>query len=362
MMMDFMKKGRNLKTVLALMMITWTILPVSGEALAAGRVELDRKGEMNLTYTYDGQALSGADVRIYRTADITETGRYVLSGDFRDYPVNLENLAPEGWRDAANTLDTYVTAYQLEPLLKGTVDALGNLNLGLLDTGLYLTVIEDVELNGKTYHTEPFLTSMPSLDEEDRWNYDVTIRPKSTECTPVPQLVDLTVIKVWNDGRQSGYRPQEIKVSLFKDNEMAGQVTLSASNYWRHTWSGLDGSHSWKVVEADIPSPYTVTYTSDGTVYTITNSIHSHTPGGNTGTHDGGGNPPSTTKITEGDIPLANMEVPVDEIPEDPVPLARLPKTGLLWWPVPFLVLGGMMLLGLGYKDYYNGKRKKDEK
>ena len=36
------------------------------------------------------------------------------------------------------------------------------------------------------------------------------------------------------------------------------------------------------------------------------------------------------------------------EIEDEEVPLADLPQTGQLWWPVPFLALGGMFFLLIG--------------
>ena len=63
----------------------------------------------------------------------------------------------------------------------------------------------------------------------------------------------------------------------------------------------------------------------------------------------GGGEPGGETSITEEGIPLGPGEaVDTENIPEEEIPLAKLPQTGQLWWPVPFLLAGGCLLLIAG--------------
>ena len=47
---------------------------------------------------------------------------------------------------------------------------------------------------------------------------------------------------------------------------------LSSANGWKHTWTDLDGSGNWQVLETNIPKGYTPTYVVNGDVVTITNS------------------------------------------------------------------------------------------
>ena len=52
----------------------------------------------------------------YRVADVTETGGYRLTGDFKEYPVALEGLTSSEWRALAQTLDSYAARDGLTPL------------------------------------------------------------------------------------------------------------------------------------------------------------------------------------------------------------------------------------------------------
>lgn len=51
--------------------------------------------------------------------------------------------------------------------------------------------------------------------------------------------------------------------------------------------------------------------------------------------------------ILPDDVPLAGMEPELD-IPDVDVPLATLPQTGQLWWPVPVMVVAGAALVIFG--------------
>lgn len=345
------RKKFSLRRYIALLLLSAMVLAGTMEAQAAGRVEVEREGQLSLEYSYDGKALSGAVFSLYRVADITESGEYVLSGSFSEYHVNLKELDSTGWKTAANTLSVYVSSDKIEPFKTGRADSEGRVDFGTLATGLYLLQAEDLKIGSATYRSDPFFVSLPALEENDEWNYTVEVRPKTTADTPSSpdggnpsggnpsgEKQKLTVIKVWNDDGYREMRPRNIEVALLKDGEVDRKATLSSSNYWRHTWSGLSDEYTWEVVERNVPDGYDVSYTEEETVYTITNSV--------------------LEEILDGDVPEGSM---LTNIEEEPVPLGKLPQTGLLWWPVPFLAIAGMLLFGFGYRDYFSRKRNENE-
>lgn len=89
---------------------------------------------------------------------------------------------------------------------------------------------------------------------------------------PAPPQDDsrLTVRKVWvDDGRG---RPEQVTVQLLRDGEVYDEVQLSRSNHWVYTWDQLDEEYRWRVVEVDVPDGYEVSYTTQGSLTTITNT------------------------------------------------------------------------------------------
>ena len=91
-------------------------------------------------------------------------------------------------------------------------------------------------------------------------------------------------------------------------------------------------------------------------------------PGGSGGGSDRDPGRNDLTSIIEQIVPLGpgdgGEETEIVEIPSEEVPLVSLPQTGQLWWPVPLLLAGGVMmiLIGIIYQKKGNtghGKRTK---
>ncbi len=82
----------------------------------------------------------------------------------------------------------------------------------------------------------------------------------------------LTVRKVWSDGN-SNHEAESVKVNLLKDGEAAETIELNAENNWAYTFDKLVEGYEWTAEEAkeSIPEGYTVKYSTEGNVTTITN-------------------------------------------------------------------------------------------
>ena len=101
-------------------------------------------------------------------------------------------------------------------------------------------------------------------------------------------------------------------------------MTLSAGNGWSHTWSGLDDSCTWTVVEKECEG-YTVRVEREGITFVMTNTYAAEIP----------------------DDPTPEAPLPPD--PAKPTPGGpTLSQTGQVWWPVPFLLMTGLLLLAVG--------------
>ncbi|MCH5324175.1 MAG: Cna B-type domain-containing protein [Eubacterium sp.] len=88
---------------------------------------------------------------------------------------------------------------------------------------------------------------------------------------PAPELIDVTVNKVWDDDN-SADRPESVTVQLYRDGKAYGDaVTLNKENGWSHIWSELEKAHDWTVDEVNVPDGYHVSVSNDGNDWTITN-------------------------------------------------------------------------------------------
>ena len=81
----------------------------------------------------------------------------------------------------------------------------------------------------------------------------------------------LTVRKVWSDGNR-WHENDSVKVNLLKDGAVDQTVELNAQNQWAYTFDHLVEGHTWTAEEAEVPSGYRVSYQTEGTTVTITNT------------------------------------------------------------------------------------------
>lgn len=322
------KKWRKMLGSLLACLLLAALLPTA--AMARGLIDTGKP--VSLTVRYPCQ---GITFRLYRVAEVSAYGEYALTGDFKDDPVTLKQPDQAGWRALAATLDGYAARDQRKPLAALETDANGRLTFSGLEAGMYLVTWQKHTTGGYIYTPVPFLVSLPGLDGEDNWVYDVTAGPKyDRESEPVQPdggTVDRKVLKVWKDDGAEDARPESITVQLLRNGKVYDTVTLSGKNRWSYTWNGLSKDDTWQVVEADVPEEYTVTVGREGITLVVTNTLMEEIP---------------DEPTPEGPLP----EVPEENIPDEPVPQGpALPQTGVLWWPVPLLACAGMALFLAGW-------------
>lgn len=381
-------------------------------ASAAGAIDTGREVRLAIEYRHDGQPVAAVPFDLYYVASVDSYAGFTLAGAFADYPVTLDGLSAAEWTALAETLAAYAERDGLAPLDSGETDAQGSLTFPnrqeRLLPGLYLVVGRRLVTDGSVYTTEPFLISLPNL-EDGAWRYEVTTSPKHTrtEVPPSPpeDTVDRRVIKLWQ-GDAAELRPDAVVIELLRDGTVFGTVTLNEANHWRYTWEGLpkynaDGSAiEWRVTE-QVPKGYTVRITRDGGTFLVVNTYDQRDTDGDTVTRtvvkrwDDAGyeqKRPETITVTLlkggavydtrtirgadgwqytwGALPRYNADGTeiVWTVREDAVPgyavsireaggafiltntpeQQKLPQTGLLWWPVPVLAAAGLVLLILG--------------
>ena len=208
------------------------------------------------------------------------------------------------WRNMANTLAGLIAVNQPEATQSGVTNASGRLVFSGLSDGLYLAVADKAEVKvagasglsgassasgvaGKkqvwTCSSANMLVAVPENGVTGATR-ELSIEPKTECATQPPATVERTVKKIWNDRNNSdGKRPTFITVKLVRDGEPFASVRLSESNKWTHTWTGLDASHEWTVVEAAVPDGYTTISDVESTSTDITNTHAPPAPPAKTG-------------------------------------------------------------------------------
>lgn len=235
--------------------------------------------------------VSDMKVSLYRVAD----ENYKLIGVFSNYSVDLK----QDVQGAANVLENRILMDGIEADAYATSDSSGKASFSGLESGIYLVVGKEVESNGVFYMPQISLISL-SGDLSVDLKYETSVKPSR-----------IHVLKVWKrDNKKS--RPKSIEVCLLRsDGIVVDKVKLNSDNQWSYTWDSLSTLYTYSVVETSVPSGYKESCYREKDSVVLTNT---------------------------GSYTDKKKEKKDDE----------LALTGQLWWPVPVLLLVGLVLFGLG--------------
>lgn len=243
-------------------------------------------GSITLHYyvAEEEQPLADALFYIYLVATPNGRGGYILTDEFKDYPIDLDSLDPDFagiMTDSAGTLAAYA-ALNCTPIKNGKTDQTGSLIFGGLSDGIYLLrgepltiTLDDREV---TYISQSILTFLPFCELDGTVSRDsvLDVKYEFHYSDDGEEKTEITVKKVWDD---DGSHPDSVTVALIYTAEDSGEFSteiydtmeLNGDNEWQYTWSDLEASYVWQIVEEDIPEGYTVSVNQEGTSFTVTN-------------------------------------------------------------------------------------------
>ncbi len=294
--------------------------------LAAAEAD-QTKGSISL-----GCPAEGLEFSLYRVADYKDTGGFALTEKFQNYQVSLDQKDQDGWKGVARTLADYIgrDGIEADAVTKSGSDR--SARFEDLSRGLYLVSAKEIEVqeNGKTriYTPQVSLVALPDSTQEDPYNIEVFLKYDDRE-KPEGSRTRVHVLKVWKQDREEN-RPASVQVELLR-TDSKGKTTvvdrqiLNSENQWSYTWEDLSSQVRWSVTEQKVPSGYTVSTIWQGSTVVLTNTAKE--PG------ESGG--------------------------DDGKPSQKLPQTGQLWWPVPLLMMAGVMCLLAGKVLRRSGDKKK---
>lgn len=302
--------------------------------LAAAEAE-QTKGSISL-----GCPAEGLEFSLYRVADYKDTGDFTLTEKFKNYQVSLDS---DEWKGTARTLADYAErdGIQADAVLKSGSDKTACFE-NLL-RGLYLVKGQEIETqkDGKAKISVPpvSLIALPDVSQKDPLHIKVNLKYDEEEMDNTEAFqTKIHVLKVWKQDQVKD-RPASVQVDLLRTDQDGTTVVdsqvLKKENQWSYTWENLPSQVSWSVVETEVPSGYTVSTSREGNTVVLTN----------TKTADSEDKPESPDKTgTSGENGGNSSQ--------------KLPQTGQLWWPIPLLMLAGVICLLAGKKT----QNSKDEK
>lgn len=176
------KNGRKNrpKRLAALALAVMLAFAMNVTAYAYARI--DTGAETGLTVHYAGSENGIGDVRfaLYRVADVSDAVELTLTPDFAELDIgNINDVEKASdWQEKANAARDYVQERAVEPVRTASTDSAGNVSFEGLSVGLYLLSGDAVSAGGYRYTPVPALILLPTLMDDDTWNYHPDVDPK----------------------------------------------------------------------------------------------------------------------------------------------------------------------------------------
>jgi len=239
-------------------------------------IDVEKEASLTINYNYNDYKFDNTDVKIYYVAEVSSDFIYTLSSDFLSYPINISDMKTnEDWNALEQTLNAYIEADSINELITKKIEN-NTITLSNLKPGLYFVKTQKIDTDDYTLLFDNFLISVPDLDENGLWNYDVSVYPKAESYTKKYEKITYTVIKNWIDDKQN--RPDSIEIEIYEDNNLVDSQILSSKNNWTYNWTTDDDGSIWTVVERNVAEGYNVSITKNNNNFTIVNTDPNYKP------------------------------------------------------------------------------------
>ena len=242
---------------------------------AVAPMETEKLCDLTLSYGYGETMFSGAEVKLYKVAEVSADLRYTLTQPFADTGLVLNDIQTTGeWNVVRSTLEAHILANAVAPEATSATNEDGQVRFEALKTGMYLATVGRVMQDSSHYRFDSALLPLPELGQDGHWQYQVTANAKG-ELLP-PEAPDREtqwkVLKLWKGDEGRNDRPKSIAVEIFCDGILYETVTLSEANHWSYTWSSKGNGAEWAVVEPNVPGGYRVTVEERESTFVLTNT------------------------------------------------------------------------------------------
>ena len=238
-------------------------------------IDVDKECSLTIFYGCDGILFPDQSVTLYKIADVSADFQYTLTSSFVSSGLILNGIQTQGeWNVIRTTLESFILANNTEPIMTAVTDDTGIAGFASLKPGLYLASAVRVSQGDSQCVFDSALIALPGLGAEGYWQYQVAVVAKPEILPPIDsdEELEMKVLKLWRGDEGRSDRPQSIEVEIFRDGISYEIVVLSEENHWAYSWTAKADGASWKVVERNIPSGYTMTVEQRETTFVITNT------------------------------------------------------------------------------------------
>lgn len=308
---------KEVKILIILLMFFGLIFTFNKIYANTSSLDLNKKASLEIMFSLEEEPIDEVEFKIYKIANLSANFEITLTDKFKKYNLELENLENNNIQDLASTLSIYALTDNITPDRIGSTNRNGSIIFENLELGVYLVIGEEYINNNYKYVPVPYLVSLPINNKDTnllQYNILAKVKYETKPIEDIESFVTKKVIIVWNDKNYEAKRPLGITVNLYRNEELYDTIILNEDNNWRCIWENLSNKYEWTIKEGETLGTHTSIIKKQDDTYIITKSYDEK-----------------------------NEEVE-EEIDKEK-PIEQLPQTGMLWWPVPVMLILGIIIL-----------------
>lgn len=274
---------RKIGIILALLCFCFRLVPCPVTAVstsdAVESIAPEEECSLAVSYCAGDTPLSGAEVKLYKIAEVSADFKYTLTRPYEGSGLSLDGVQTAGeWNVIRSTLEAYIFADGISPDVTSVTDEAGEVHFEGLRTGMYLAIVSQTQTQELGYRFDSALVALPGLEPDGRWQYQVCVNAKGETVDPEEEI-ELKVLKLWRGDESQNNRPESVEVEIFCNGASYKTVTLSEENHWSYTWSAKDEGSTWTVIERNVPQGYTMTVEERQSAFVLINTWPPAEPG-----------------------------------------------------------------------------------
>lgn len=221
-------------------------------------VDLHKKGSISITLKGETPVIN-AEIEVIKIGKVSIVNNNLLF----EYVDELNDCNCKLSDENINDIETCIQNKNLKAEIKYTNNN-GEVKFNNLDLGVYY-----IRQNNKVKNfsqIEPILIMLPK-EIDSSFEYNIDASPK----IEITDLTDIKIKKIWNTDKKDKILDY-VTIELYKGNEKIQTVILNEENNWEMIIEDMPKSDSYTIKEIGLPKGYTISYSSNEYVFTVTNT------------------------------------------------------------------------------------------
>lgn len=175
-------KSKAYKKIVMALMIFMSVMQVgiiSNNKVKAAQTE-NNQYEINIALKNENVIFADREVRIYKIAEKNENDKYILSGAFAKYPIEVNDIKNNyDLSKIANTISGYISLHGITADYVGTTNEQGKMKYEKAKDGMYLMLIDACVEQDKMYEFVPQIIAIPYINDNNELQQSIDVEPKS---------------------------------------------------------------------------------------------------------------------------------------------------------------------------------------